>query len=93
MLASISTMLAYALMSGSGNEVSVLGLIFSFVVNLFVVTFFVSLMAEIAEAVSLCHLVENYLKNEHQLPSRYSKMKPSETHSKYNKKKESELNH
>lgn len=63
LLASISTCLTYVFMISSGNEVSVLGLIFSFVVNLFVVTFFVSLMAEIAEAVSLCHLVEDYLKN------------------------------
>ena len=59
--------------------------------NVFVVTFFVSLMAEIAEAVSLCHLVENYLKNEHQLPSRYSKAKASEGRSKFGKRKDSEL--
>jgi hypothetical protein len=69
----------------------VLGLIFSFVVNLFAVTFFVSLMAEIAEAVSVCHLVENYLKNEHQLPSRMSKAKISSGPSKYSRRKESEV--
>ncbi len=45
MLASISTCLTYVFMVSSENEVSVLGLIFSFIVNLFVVTFFVSLMA------------------------------------------------
>lgn len=87
MLASLSTILMYGFMLGSSNEVSVLGLIFSFVVNLFVVTFFVSLIAEIAEAVSHCHLVENYLKNEHQLPSRMSKAKISSGPSKYSKRK------
>lgn len=48
MLASISTIITYYLMLGSGKEVSVLGIIFSYVINIFVVTFFVSLMAEIA---------------------------------------------
>lgn len=58
------------------------------------VTFFVSLMAEIAEAVSLCRLVESYLKNENQLPSRFSrlsKLKNGENINK-NKTKKSQIN-
>ncbi len=54
-------------------------------------TFFVSLIAEIAEAVSLCRLVESYIKNENQLPSRLSKMRNADNISKF-KRKEEQLN-
>lgn len=44
MLASIGTILTYVFMIVAGNEISVLALILSFIINLFVVTFFVSLI-------------------------------------------------
>lgn len=68
-----------------------LGLIFSFIVNLFVVTFFVSLIAEMAEAISLCKLVESYIKNENQIPMRNVKSKFSEK-GKFGKKDSSNIN-
>lgn len=40
---------------------SVLGLILCFIVNLFVLTFFVCLLKDIAEAIMFCDLVDNYL--------------------------------
>lgn len=55
------------------------------------VTFFVSLIAEIGEAVSLCRLVESYIKNENQLPSRLSKLRSVDNIGR-NKAKKSQIN-
>jgi len=57
-----ATIVAYFYMQSNG-AVSVLALILSFVINLFVLTFFVCLLQDIAEAILFSTLVENYLNN------------------------------
>ena len=48
---------------------SILAVTVSFVVNLFVLTFFVCLLKDIAEAFLFCDLVENNLENLEQIDS------------------------
>jgi hypothetical protein len=51
----------------NNGKSSVLGLGLCFVVNLFVLTFFVCLLKDIAEALLFCDLMDNYLENREQI--------------------------
>ena len=62
MLASIATLIGwiYMLTNGSGKS-SVLGILLCFIINLFVSTFFICLLKDMAEALLFCDLMDNYL--------------------------------
>lgn len=62
LLASLATLFGWIYMINNGKS-SVLGLGLCFIVNLFVLTFFVCLLKDIAEALLFCDLMDNYLEN------------------------------
>lgn len=68
-LSFLATLLAFADMKTNGS-VSELALILSFIINLFILSFCVCLLADISEAILFSTLIENYLTNKDQIITR-----------------------
>ena len=64
MLSTLATMFSFIYALSSIGDANAPVLLFSFVINIFVVTFFVSLPADLGESLLVCKLVEKYLNNE-----------------------------
>lgn len=62
MLALIATLCAFFYTASDGGANAPI-LLLSFVINIFVVTFFVCLVTDLAETILLCELVEKFLRN------------------------------
>lgn len=60
MMASLATLFSffYTIQDGSANAPA---LLFSFMINMFTVTFFVCMVTDLAETIFLCDLVKRYL--------------------------------
>lgn len=59
-LASLATLCSFIYMNSRGT-VSVLALLCAFVINLFVATYFICLVADIADCLMLCCIIETYM--------------------------------
>ena len=51
----------------SNGQSSILAVAASFIINLFMLTFFVCLLKDIAETLLFCDLVENFIQNKEQI--------------------------
>ena len=69
LVASIGTIFCYFSMHEGTVYLPVL--LFSYLVNIFVSTYFVCLIADLSEAILMCDLVEMYLRNENQKAGSY----------------------
>ncbi len=61
MLAVIATAIGFLYSTATGSTPHQLALLFSLALNLFVVTYFVSLVKNLAESILMCTLIEQYL--------------------------------
>jgi len=61
-LAAAATAIGFLYSTATGSTPHQLVLLFSFALNIFVVTFFVSLLKNLAESILLCTLIDKYLK-------------------------------
>jgi len=64
MLATLGTTIGFLYSTATGNVPNQSSLIFSFGLNLFVVTFFVSLIKNLGESNLMCIMINKYLKGE-----------------------------
>lgn len=68
MLATFATAIGFLYSTATGSNPHQLVLILSFALNLFVITYFVSLFKNLAESILMCTLIEKYLKGEDMEP-------------------------
>ncbi len=68
MLASSATAIGFLYSTATGSTPHQLALLFSFALNLFVITYFVSLFKNLAESILMCTLIEKYLEGEDMYP-------------------------
>jgi hypothetical protein len=63
-------------METSDGTSSFLALMLSFIINMFILTYFVCIIADISDALLMCVLVENYLRQEKQNDPNTNKIDP-----------------
>ena len=64
MLSTLATMFSFFYSIQSIGDANAPVLLFSFIINIFTVTFFVCLPADLGESLLVCKLVEKYLNND-----------------------------
>lgn len=64
LLATSATAIGFLYSTATGSNPKQLALLFSFALNLFIITYFVSLFKNLAESILMCTLIEKYLKGE-----------------------------
>jgi hypothetical protein len=68
MLATFATAIGFLYSTATGSKPNQLVLILSLALNLFIITYFVSLFKNLAESILMCTLIEKFLKGEDMQP-------------------------